>query len=67
MISVHASSAVNRELQKDYEIGICCFYTKHEKTLSKDWLAQNYDNVSEWSDLCIVDFCFSELALRKFN
>ena len=31
---------------KDYKIGICCFSVEQEKEQSKDWLAQNRDNVS---------------------
>ena len=32
---------------KDYKIGICCFSAKHAalRRKSKDWLAQNQDNV----------------------
>jgi hypothetical protein len=31
---------------------------------SKDMLARNQNNVSEWSDTCLLaDCCFSELAL----
>jgi hypothetical protein len=38
---------------KDYNIDICCFSTKHTalRSKSKDWLAWNQDNVSEWSDM----------------
>ena len=38
---------------KDYNIGICCFFTMSSalKSKSKDWLARNQDNVSEWSDM----------------
>jgi len=38
---------------KDYEIGICCFSTKHAslRSKSKDWLARNQDIVSVWSDI----------------
>ena len=38
---------------KDYKIGICCFYVKHAalRRKSKDWLAWNHDNVSEWSTM----------------
>jgi hypothetical protein len=38
---------------KDYEIGICCFSAKHAALTrkSKDWLARNQVNVSEWSDV----------------
>jgi hypothetical protein len=37
----------------DYAIGICCFSAKHAalRSRSKDWLARNQDNVSEWSDM----------------
>jgi hypothetical protein len=59
MVSVLASSAVDRGFEprlghtKDYEIGICCFSAKHvaSRRKSKDWLARNQDNVSEWSDI----------------
>ena len=39
----------------DYKIGICCFSAKHAalRRKSKDWLAQNQDNVSEWGDMSI--------------
>jgi hypothetical protein len=55
MVSMLASSAVDRGFErrsgqtKDYEIGICCFSTKQAelRRKSKDWLAQNRDNVSE--------------------
>jgi len=71
MVSLLSSSAVDRwfELRsgqtKDYKIGMCCFTTKYTALLSKskDWLAQNQDNVSEWGDMYISDCCFSELAL----
>jgi hypothetical protein len=38
---------------KDCKIGICCFSAKHAvlRRKSKDGLAQNYNNVSEWSDM----------------
>jgi hypothetical protein len=44
-------------LSKDYKIGIFCFTTKYTVIItvlmskSKDWLAQNQDNVSEWNDI----------------
>ena len=61
MVSVLASSAVDREFEprlgqtKDYKIGIRCFSAKHAalRRKSKDWLALNQDNVSEWSDMSI--------------
>jgi len=59
MVSVLASSAVDRgsELRsgqtKDYKIGICCYSAKQAalRRKSKDWLARNQNNVSEWSDM----------------
>jgi hypothetical protein len=59
MVSVLASTAVDRGFEprsdktKDYKIGICCFSTKHAalRRTSKDWLARNQNNVSEWSDM----------------
>jgi hypothetical protein len=40
---------------KGYKIGICCFDAKHAalRRKSKDWLARNQDNVSEWGDMSI--------------
>ena len=37
----------------DYELGICCFSANllELRSKSEDWLAQNLDNVSEWSDM----------------
>jgi hypothetical protein len=45
---------------KDYEIGICCFSAKHAtlSIKSKDWLARNQDNVSEWGDMSILRLLF---------
>ena len=72
MVSVLASSVVDREIEprsgqtKDYKIGICFFSAKHValRRKSKDWLARNQGNVSEWGDMLIrADCCFSELAL----
>ena len=59
MVSVLASSAVDRGFEprsgqtKDYKIGICCFSAKHAalRKKSRDWLAWNQNNVSEWSDM----------------
>ena len=59
MVSVLTSSAVDREFEsrsghtKDYKIGICFFSAKHTalRRKSKDWLARNQNNVSEWSDM----------------
>jgi hypothetical protein len=56
MVSALASSVVDRGFEpwsgqtKDYKIGMCCFSAKHTalRRKSKDWLAWNQDNVSEW-------------------
>ena len=63
MVSVHvlASSVVDRGFEprldkiKDYKIGICCFSAKYAalRRKSKDCLARNRDNVSEWGDMSI--------------
>ena len=66
MVSMLASSVVDRGLQfrlgqtKDYNIGMCCFSTKQAalRSKSKDWLARNQDNVSEWGDMPIRRLLF---------
>ena len=66
MVSVLTSSAVDDGFEprsgqtKDYKIGICCFSTKHTalRRKSKDWLAQNQNNMSEWSDMSIRELLF---------
>ena len=66
MVSVLALSAVDRGFEpwsdqtKDYKIGICWFSAKHAalRRESKDWLARNKDNVSEWSDMSIRGLLF---------
>jgi hypothetical protein len=59
MVSLLELCAVDRVLDpwlgqtNDYKIGICCFSPKHGaiRRKSKDWLAWNQNNVSEWSDM----------------
>jgi hypothetical protein len=59
MVSVLSSSAVDRGFDtrsgqtKDFKIGMCCFCAKHAalRRNSKDWMARNKDNVSEWGDM----------------
>ena len=59
MLSVLTLSVVDRGFEprsgqtKDYKIGICCFSAKHAalRRKSKEWFAQNQDNVSEWGDM----------------
>ena len=66
MVSVLASSSVDRGFEqrsgqtKDYKIGICCFSAKHAalRRKSKDWLARNQNNVSEWGDMSIRGLLF---------
>jgi hypothetical protein len=77
MVSVLASSAIDCGYEprsgqtKEYKFGICCFSAKKAslRRNSKDWLARNQNNVSEWSDIstrwlllahlakCNVSFC----------
>ena len=73
MVSMLSSSAVDRGFEpgsgqtKDYEIGICCFSAMHAtlRRKSKDWLAQNQDNVSDAVTCLSAHSCFSELALSN--
>ena len=66
MVSMLASSVVDRGYKprsgqtKDYEIGICCFSAKYAalRRKSKDWLARNQDNMSEWCDMSIRGLLF---------
>ena len=59
MVSMLTSSVIDRGFEpwsgqtKDNKIGICCFSAKHAalRSKSKDWLAQNQDNVSKWRDI----------------
>ena len=66
MVSVLVSSVVERGFEtwssqtNDYEIGICCFSAKHTalRRKSKDWLARNQNNVSEWSNMSACGLLF---------
>jgi hypothetical protein len=66
MVSVLDSSAVNRSFEprlgktKDFKICICCFSAKHAtvRRKSKDWLARNQNNMSEWDDMSIRGLLF---------
>jgi hypothetical protein len=51
---------------KDYRIGICCFSTKHAalRRKSKDWLARNQNNVSEWSDMSTRGLLF-QISIKQ--
>ena len=54
---------------KDYKMGICCFSTKHAalKRKSKDWLAQNQNNVSEWSIMSTRGLLFQWASTIKIQ
>ena len=75
VVSVLTSSAVDRGFEtrsvptKDYKIGICCFSSKHAtlERKSKDWLARNQDNVSEWVDMSICGLLFQWFSTMKFQ
>ena len=66
MANVLTWSAVDRGFEpwsgqtKDYKICICSSFSRHTafRSKSKDWLAQNQDDVSEWSDMSIHRLLF---------
>ena len=66
MVSVLASNAVDHGFEpqsgqaKHYKIGICCFSAEYAalRRMSKDWLARNQDNVSDWGDMSINGLLF---------
>ena len=66
IVSVLASSAIDRGFEsrsgqtKDYQIVCVAYNAKHAelRRKSKDWLARNQDNVSEWSDMYIRGLLF---------
>jgi hypothetical protein len=66
IISMLASIAVYRGFEprsgqtKDYEICICCFSAKQPalRRKSKDWSAQNQNNVSELGNMSIRGLLF---------
>ena len=52
---------------KDYIIGICCISAKHAalRRKSKDWLARNQNNVSEWGNMSIRGLLFQLASTIK--
>ena len=54
---------------KDYKIGMCCFSAKHAalRSKSKDWLAGNQINVSEWSDMSTLGLLFQWASTTKIQ
>jgi hypothetical protein len=75
MVSVLTSSAINCGYEpqsgqtKEYQIGICCFSAKKAslRRKSKDWLALNQNNVSEWSDISTRWLLLAHLAKGNVN
>ena len=73
--SVLTSSVLDRGFKsrsgqtKDYKIGICCFSPKHAalRRKSKDWLAWNQNNVSEWSDMSTCGLLFQWASTIKIQ
>ena len=71
MVSLLASSAVYRGLShgRIKPKTICCFSAKHAalRRTSKDWLARNQNNVSEWSDMSTRGLLFQWASTIKFQ
>ena len=75
MGSVLPSSMVDQGFEpgsgqtKNYEIGICWLSAKTAalRHKSKDWLARNQDNVSEWGDMSIRVLLFQWASTIKFQ
>ena len=75
MVSVLVSSTVDREFEpwsgqtKHYKICICCFSAKHAalKKKSKDWLAQNRDNVSGLGNMSTHGLLFQWASTIKIQ
>ena len=66
MVSMIPSIVVDRRFEswsghtKGYKIGICCFSAKYAalRSKSRDRLARNQDNVSEWSNMSTSGLLF---------
>ena len=76
MVSVLASNAVDRGFEprsgqtKDYKIQWYLLLLRHHAALrrkSKDWLARNQDNVSEWSDMSTRGLLFQWASTMKIQ
>jgi hypothetical protein len=75
MLSVLASNAVDHTFEprsgqtKDFKIGICCFSAKHTalRRKSKDELAWNQNNVSEWSNMSTRGLLFQWASTIKIQ
>ena len=75
MVTMLTLSALYRRFKspmgqtKDYQISICCLFTKHAALWrkSKDWLARNQDNVSKWGDMSIRGLFFKGDSVIKIQ
>jgi hypothetical protein len=77
MVNVRASASgvVDRRFlsrsdqTKDFKIGICYLSTKHTaiRRKSKDWLAQNQNNVLEWGNMSIRGLLFQWACTIKIQ
>jgi hypothetical protein len=75
IVSGLASSAVDRGFEsrsgqtKDYQLVCVAYNAKHAelRRKSKDWLARNQDNVSEWCDMYIRGLLFPLANTMKKN
>jgi hypothetical protein len=73
MVCVLASSVVDRGFKQrtgqtnDYKIDICYFSARDAglRSKSKDWLARNQNNVSEWSDMFIRELLLQWASILK--
>ena len=54
---------------EDYKIGICCFSAKHTvlRRKTKNWLARNQDNVSEWGEMSVRGLLFQWASTMKIQ
>jgi hypothetical protein len=69
MVSMLASSVMYRGVEPLLDQTICCFSAKHAalRSKSKDWLAQNQNNVSEWSDMSTRRLLFQWVSTTKIQ
>ena len=52
---------------KDYEIGICCFSSKHTAFRRKSWLSGSQNNVSKMSGMSSCRLLFQWASTRKIQ
>ena len=70
MVSVLASREIDCGYEllscqiKEYKLGVCCFSAKNAALgrKSKDWMALNQNNVSEWRDISTQSLLLAHLA-----